>query len=179
MALTRRAIKSILDADPKNHYAVMGLEPSCSDADIRAEYKSLSQAIHPDKTNEPGAQAAFAKLNGAKTVLLDPRARREYDRENYSLANAPENALVPVAAGGAIVAAKPRERSKSPPRRRTESVKVRGTTHTVGKDAAPPKVDVTIQHTESKGGTKRKSIKVHVGGGGKPEKKSGGCCVVC
>jgi DnaJ-class molecular chaperone len=70
-----------------NYYQVMGLTRKSSQADVETKWRHLSRQVHPD--TEPQASPerimelaeTFAKLNEARCVLCDTRARRKYDKE--------------------------------------------------------------------------------------------------
>jgi curved DNA-binding protein CbpA len=58
-------------------YAVLGVEPTASQAEIRAAYRRLARARHPDLPS--GSDSAMVALNLAYRVLGDPERRRRYD----------------------------------------------------------------------------------------------------
>ena len=65
-----------------NHYATLGLDRSCTLAQIHAAYRLLAKQFHPDVNH--GSRAAVARtqeLNAAHETLSDPARRRDYDRE--------------------------------------------------------------------------------------------------
>ena len=65
-----------------DHYATLGLDQLCTDAQIRAAYRLLAKKLHPDVNS--GSREAVAQtqaLNAAYEILGDPDRRREYDRE--------------------------------------------------------------------------------------------------
>ncbi|MBI3882600.1 MAG: DnaJ domain-containing protein [Verrucomicrobia bacterium] len=65
-----------------NHYATLGLDRRCTDAQIRDAYRLLAKRHHPDVNH--GAREAVAQtqlLNAAYEVLGDPERRRDHDRE--------------------------------------------------------------------------------------------------
>jgi DnaJ-class molecular chaperone len=65
-----------------NHYATLGLDQRCTDAQIRTAYRLLAKQLHPDVNgNSPTAVAQTQALNAAYETLCDPARRREYDRE--------------------------------------------------------------------------------------------------
>lgn len=65
---------------PPNHYAVLGLDHKCTDAQVRAAYRILAKQHHPDlHASSPEAIAQTQRLNAAYAVLSDPDQRRAYD----------------------------------------------------------------------------------------------------
>jgi curved DNA-binding protein CbpA len=63
------------------YYDLLEVSPHASARVIRAAYRCLAQAHHPDKN--PGKIAAsehLARLNGAYQVLSDPLSRQLYDQ---------------------------------------------------------------------------------------------------
>jgi hypothetical protein len=68
----------------QDYYAVLGVEPGASDAEIERAFRSRVIAIHPDRfVGDPHAQeraaANLRQLNQAIAVLRDPLARARYD----------------------------------------------------------------------------------------------------
>ncbi len=81
-----------------NHYATLGLDPRCTDAQIRTAYRLLAKQLHPDVNgNSPTAVARTQALNAAYEILSDPARRREYDRERAAPQNAPARGGKPAA----------------------------------------------------------------------------------
>ncbi len=77
-ALRRNSVVSLSDVpDP---YAVLGVQPGASDAEIRAAYRDLARQHHPDRSGSAGA-ARMASINAAWAVLGDLESRRQWDRE--------------------------------------------------------------------------------------------------
>lgn len=65
-----------------NHYVVLGLDPDCTVAQIRAAYRFLAKQYHPDLN--PGSSAAVRQtqaINLAHGILSEPLRRAAYDRE--------------------------------------------------------------------------------------------------
>lgn len=63
-------------------YAELGIASSASRAEIRAAYRLVAKAAHPDVSgpaDAPFATARMARINAARDVLLDPDRRAEYD----------------------------------------------------------------------------------------------------
>jgi len=61
------------------HYDVLGVRRDASTAQIRAAFRRLARARHPD-TSPSGSADAMAPINEAWRVLGDPALRRAYDR---------------------------------------------------------------------------------------------------
>ena len=65
-----------------DHYATLGLHRRCTDAQIRAAYRTLAKQHHPDVNGGARtAQARTQELNAAYEILSDPARRTEYDEE--------------------------------------------------------------------------------------------------
>jgi curved DNA-binding protein len=65
-----------------NHYATLGLDRSCTVAQIRAAYRLLAKQHHPDlNPNLPAAVRRTQELNAAYETLSDQERRSAYDRE--------------------------------------------------------------------------------------------------
>jgi curved DNA-binding protein CbpA len=67
-------------------YSLLGVGPGATAQVIRAAYRALARAMHPDLGGDPQRMAA---LNAAWSVLRDPIRRQEYDaRRGYRNHNA-------------------------------------------------------------------------------------------
>lgn len=65
-----------------DHYATLGLDRRCTDAQIRAAYRVLAKQHHPDvNQGSADASARTQAINAAYEVLGDSELRREYDCE--------------------------------------------------------------------------------------------------
>lgn len=64
-----------------NPYEVLSVPPSATAEEIRAAYRRLTLAYHPDRNSSPGASDWMAQINRAYAVLSDPAKRAAYDRE--------------------------------------------------------------------------------------------------
>src|ERR687885_1718674 len=64
-----------------DYYGLLGVTPSASPEQIQAAYRRLAKAYHPDlNAGSSVAAARMARLNVAKSVLLDPFTRAQYDQ---------------------------------------------------------------------------------------------------
>jgi tetratricopeptide (TPR) repeat protein len=105
------ARRRITAGAPRNHYAILGLKPTATSAEIKVAYKSQVKSVHPDKaTAELGSDAAtvlFALLSEAHATLMNTQSRRAYDlqllRSKYSgdWANDDASATTAMGRGGA------------------------------------------------------------------------------
>lgn len=74
---------SVFDDNPKNHYELLGVQPSASAQEIRRAYRELSKLYHPDTTELADAIAVekFQALNEAYGTLSNPEQRLSYDHK--------------------------------------------------------------------------------------------------
>jgi molecular chaperone DnaJ len=64
-----------------DYYAVLGIERSASESDIKAAYRGLARKYHPDVAEDKSAaETRFKEINEAYEVLGDPQKRQQYDR---------------------------------------------------------------------------------------------------
>ena len=67
-----------------NPYEVLGVPPSATAEEIRAAYRRLTLAYHPDRNPAPQASDWMAQINRAYAVLSDPAQRAAYDRQQQA-----------------------------------------------------------------------------------------------
>jgi curved DNA-binding protein CbpA len=61
-------------------YAILGVPPAATAAQIRTAHRRLVWELHPDRSRErQGGERRIALVNLAATVLLNPAARARYD----------------------------------------------------------------------------------------------------
>lgn len=62
-------------------YDVLGLHAGASAPEIKAAYRHLARAVHPDASSHPAASAEdFIRVHAAYCTLSDPDKRADYDR---------------------------------------------------------------------------------------------------
>ncbi len=64
----------------KDYYAILGVEPSAGEAEIKTAYRRLARKYHPDVSKEAGAEEQFKAVNEAYEALRDPQKRAAYDQ---------------------------------------------------------------------------------------------------
>lgn len=65
----------------RDPYDVLGVPKSVSEKDLKAAYRKLAKAHHPDQNkDDPKAQAKFAEISSAYDFLSDAEKRAQYDR---------------------------------------------------------------------------------------------------
>lgn len=62
-----------------DYYAALELTPAATPAQVRAAYRRLARAVHPDVNPDASSPARFALLQQAYEVLSEPDRRRRYD----------------------------------------------------------------------------------------------------
>jgi curved DNA-binding protein CbpA len=64
----------------KDYYALLGVAPDATVAQIKKAYRTLAKQYHPDVNNSPDAAEKFREITEAYDTLTDPDRRRRYDR---------------------------------------------------------------------------------------------------
>jgi molecular chaperone DnaJ len=65
---------------PMDLYALLGLAPGASPADIKRAYRRLSRRYHPDiNPGDKAAESLYSRIAEAYETLVDPERRRCYD----------------------------------------------------------------------------------------------------
>jgi hypothetical protein len=83
----RREILEIFQSLPtRNHFEVLGVEPGCTDAEVKRAYTALAKRYHPDVHRDPRIEdlhdileRIFISVGEAWEVLGDARSRATYE----------------------------------------------------------------------------------------------------
>ncbi|XP_068854904.1 dnaJ homolog subfamily C member 14, partial [Aphelocoma coerulescens] len=65
-------------------FLVLGVEPTASDTELRRAYRRLAVLVHPDKSRDPRAEAAFKVLRAGWERVSSPERRREYETKQLA-----------------------------------------------------------------------------------------------
>ena len=80
-----------MHSDAKRYYAILGVDPACSDEEIRQAFRRRAKELHPD--SESGSASAFIRLKRAYDTLGDRANRARYDRAGWA-ARLPKQSVV-------------------------------------------------------------------------------------
>lgn len=61
-------------------YEVLGVDPKCSQDEIKKGFRKMAMKFHPDKNSSEEAEQKFKEVNAANEILSDPEKRAQYDR---------------------------------------------------------------------------------------------------
>ena len=64
----------------KDYYAILGVERTASDEQIKKAYRHLARKYHPDVSKDPAGEDKFKDAAEAYKTLKDATARKAYDR---------------------------------------------------------------------------------------------------
>lgn len=67
-----------------DYYEVLGVSRDADGVEIKKAFRRLAMEYHPDRNNEPGAEARFKEVSEAYEVLSDVDKRSTYDRFGHA-----------------------------------------------------------------------------------------------
>ncbi|NXH49011.1 DJC14 protein, partial [Dicaeum eximium] len=76
--VTRLVAMAEVAEEELDPFSVLGVEPAASDAELRRAYRRLAVLVHPDKSRDPRAEAAFKVLRAGWERVSSPERRRRY-----------------------------------------------------------------------------------------------------
>jgi molecular chaperone DnaJ len=69
----------------RDYYDVLGVEKDADDKAIKAAFRKLAMANHPDRNQgDNAAEDRFREANEAYDILKDPQKRAAYDRMGHA-----------------------------------------------------------------------------------------------
>ena len=74
----------------RDYYAVLEVQRSATQEEIRQSFRRLARKYHPDVNKSPDAEARFKEINEAYEVLKDQERRAAYDRYGHAGVGQPQ-----------------------------------------------------------------------------------------
>jgi len=72
--------KSLLSKDIPDYYAILQIQKTASQNEIKNQFRSLAKKWHPDRKQSDDAEKKMAQINMAYEVLSDHKRRKMYDQ---------------------------------------------------------------------------------------------------
>lgn len=66
----------------KNYYAILGVTPDSTQAEVKSAYRKLARKYLPDVNNSPDSLEIFKDISEAYEVLSNPQTRKQYNMIN-------------------------------------------------------------------------------------------------
>ena len=70
-------------ADKRDYYEILGVPRDADSRELKESYRRLAKKLHPDVSQDDGAEARFKEINEAYSVLSDSEKRASYDRYGH------------------------------------------------------------------------------------------------
>src|ERR1700679_286185 len=72
---------SIMPAEFKDYYRVLGVSAKATDEEIKKAFRALARKYHPDVAKDKkSAEEKFKEINEANEVLSNPDSRKKFDQ---------------------------------------------------------------------------------------------------
>ena len=72
--------KSLLSEDLPDYYAILQIQATASQNEIKSQFRKLAKKWHPDRKQSDDAEEKMAQINTAYEVLSDTKRRKMYDQ---------------------------------------------------------------------------------------------------
>ena len=72
--------KSLLSEDLPDYYAILQIQATASQNEIKSQFRNLAKKWHPDRKQSDDAEEKMAQINTAYEVLSDSKRRKMYDQ---------------------------------------------------------------------------------------------------
>ena len=72
--------KSLLSEDLPDYYAILQIQATASQNEIKSQFRKLAKKWHPDRKQSDDAEEKMAQINTAYEVLSDSKRRKMYDQ---------------------------------------------------------------------------------------------------
>ena len=72
--------KSLLSKNIPDYYAILQIQKTASQNEIKNQFRSLAKKWHPDRKQSDDAEKKMAQINTAYEVLSNPKRRKMYDQ---------------------------------------------------------------------------------------------------
>src|SRR5215216_869007 len=68
----------------RDYYEVLGVARDAPEQEIKKAFRRLARQLHPDVSEEAGAEVRFREVSEAYDVLSNPETRQHYDRFGHA-----------------------------------------------------------------------------------------------
>ena len=74
--------KSLLSQNLPDYYAILQIQKSASQNEVKTQFRKLAKKWHPDRKQSDDAEKKMAQINTAYEVLSNPQRRKMYDQHS-------------------------------------------------------------------------------------------------